>query len=106
MATWNSSKKFEYQTGHKSYNGDHDFFEWEYQTTADILTIRNTAVDGQDAYGHGAVKGWTREDHMGPKEAEALYLALRNWLRVYCGDRSLARLDLNEPLDSPNLPKV
>lgn len=59
-----------------AWSGEHGrvSFSWEYQTTADILTIREIYPDGT-----------TREALFGPERANAYRDMFNDWHRSYYG---------------------
>lgn len=94
MATWKSYRRFEYMDDNKPYGIQmSDYFDWEYGTCADVLTINETSVNGNDAYTGGELLGSTRRETYGQDQAKALYLTLRHWIRRFYGDHVLEQLD-------------
>ncbi len=94
MATWASSKKFECENHNSSYpNGDKDYYEWTYQTSTDVLNIVKNNVYQTCAYGQGEYEPQITPSLYCVDEAHALYRCLRNWIRVYEGEKCLESLD-------------
>ncbi len=94
MATWKSDKHFEYRDDHTSYRDGHfDYYEWEYNTGADYLTIRNVLVNAFCAYTGKDVGGGEEKFFLGPDQTNALYRCLRHHIARYRGIQYLKRLD-------------
>lgn len=91
MATWKSILpmvfKMDYwQPGDYDVTYETTTFTWEYQTTADVLSIIQTNSRS------------TNQNLMGPDHAEAQLKVLANWYATYEGKDSL-RVLLKEELE-------
>lgn len=89
MATWTNTRLFACCDSTGDLEGR---VGWSYNTVADILTLKT--------HWNGGVIGWgtvvptqTEEIVLGASEAEAIYKAMREWVRVYHGEKVLSRLD-------------
>lgn len=91
MGTWNSLKEFSFHCD--AYIGDNSRYEWEYQTTADVFTLKMTRDDCDDAYGFGKVNGCIQKMYFGSDEIRAVYKCIRNFLLIYEGEHIVKRLD-------------
>jgi hypothetical protein len=95
VATWTSGdNKFKYHDWHSAYEKDtHDYWTWEYQTTADVLSLTQHEVAKRDAYMGGEIEPRENRISYDPSQAHALYKCIRHWLKVYEGSKKLAALD-------------
>lgn len=94
MATWNSSKSFKCRNDHTSYTpGSFEELSWSYNTTCDSLVIEHKKPDRFCAYMGKKYEQEEEKSYYGQDEAKCLYRCLRDWIKVYCGDRDLARID-------------
>ncbi len=95
MATWQSSKRWAFQSQHQQYHANQsDHYSWNYNTTSDTLEVVEIRAESTCGYSPGR---WERAKIVGSlygqEEGKALYACLRNWVKTYCGEKELERLD-------------
>lgn len=94
MATWKSQFTWKCRDDNTQYHpGSFEEYRWEYNTNCDSLSIIKQSPDRFCAYSGKQIPNEVQTTYLSQDEAKSLYRCLRDWIRVYRGEKALAEAD-------------